>query len=319
MDLPSLILRYSFLASPALFAALAGLAMLLLWLAFAPANPARDVKERLEGYLGRADLIEEDDLRRPFVARALWPPLRRVLRAFGALMPKRNMEITRQMLVEAGEPGGLTVLDFFGVRILALLALGAGAWLLSLPRFGLDVALRNALAGGVVGFFLPWFWLRARGRARKHEIVRALPDALDMLTIGVEAGLAFEAGLLRVGERWDNALTREFRRAVAEMRVGSSREVALRSMSNRCGVPDLSVFVAVLVQSSQMGVSIAEVLHSQAAEMRMKRRQRSDELARQAGVKMAFPLVFCIFPALFVVILGPALPLLSSALGNVGK
>jgi tight adherence protein C len=136
-----------------------------------------------------------------------------------------------------------------------------------------------------------------------------------MLTIGVEAGLAFESALLRVGEKWNNALTREFGRAVGEMRVGTSREAALQRMADRCGVPDLNTFVAVLVQSTQLGVSIAQVLHTQADQMRVKRRQRAEELARQAGIKITFPLVFFIFPALFVVILGPAVPRIMETLG----
>jgi tight adherence protein C len=139
-----------------------------------------------------------------------------------------------------------------------------------------------------------------------------------MLTIGVEAGLAFESALLRLGERWDNALTREFRRAVAEMRVGISRDEALARMADRTGVQELRSFVAILVQSNRLGVSIAQVLHTQAAEMRTKRRQRAEELARQASVKMVFPLVFLIFPAMFIVILGPAVPALISFFGRLG-
>jgi tight adherence protein C len=125
--------------------------------------------------------------------------------------------------------------------------------------------------------------------------------------------------MIRVGERWNNALTREFRRAVAEMRVGSTREAALERMAERCGVPDLTSFVAVLLQSSQLGVSVANVLHTQAAEMRRRRRERSEELARQASVKMLFPLVFCIFPAIMVVILGPAIPSLISTFHSMAS
>ncbi len=159
-----------------------------------------------------------------------------------------------------------------------------------------------------MGYLLMTYWLKRRVRKRQYQIQRALPDALDMLTIGVEAGLAFESALLRVGERWDNALTQEFRRAVAEMRMGTTRNVALQRMVERTGVQDLRTFVAVLIQSSTLGVSIAEVLHTQAEQMRVKRRQRAEELARQAGVKMIFPLALFIFPSMLVVILGPSIP-----------
>jgi tight adherence protein C len=135
----------------------------------------------------------------------------------------------------------------------------------------------------------------------------------------VEAGLAFESALMRVSEKWHNPLTDEFRRTVGEMRVGTSREVALLRLAERCDVADLNTFVAILVQSSQLGVSISQVLHQQAAEMRLKRRQRAEELARQAGIKIMIPLGFLIFPALFVVILGPAVPTIASAFQGIMK
>jgi tight adherence protein C len=319
MGFPALAGRLTFLWSPVVFAALAALAMLLIWLAYTPARPARDVQDRLQGYVKREDMAEDGEMRRPFFERTLQAPLHGLLRALGSLMPKRNVEITRLMLLQAGEPGRLTVLDFFGLRILtAILMGGSYLWLAAGQELPFSELLRNAIIAGVIGFFLPLLWLKMKASSRQHEIRRALPDALDLLTIGVEAGLAFESALLRVGERWDNPLTREFRRAVGEMRVGSSRETALQRMADRCGVPDLNIFVAVLVQSAQLGVSIAQVLHNQAAEMRLKRSQHAEELAREAGVKMAFPLVFCIFPSLFAVILGPALPTIVSVLGNVG-
>jgi len=183
--------------------------------------------------------------------------------------------------------------------------MGGGYFWLVGQTLGTATALRNTLILAGLGYYLPLLWLRRRVRQRQHEIIRAFPDALDMLTIGVEAGLAFESALLTVGERWDNALTREFRRAVAEMRVGTPRDVALWRVAERTGVEELHSFVAVLVQSSQLGVSIAQVLHSQAAQERVRRRQRAEELARQAGGKMVFPLVFLIMPAMFVVLLGP--------------
>lgn len=322
MDIGRLIQTGDFLWSPPTFAVLIGLAMALIWLALAPARPRRAVRERLAGYLDRQDVIEEEDMRRPFGERVLLPMLRRILRILGRLAPKRNVEMTRQMLVQAGQPGGLTVLDFLGLRLLFVVLMGGGYFLLLGKTLPFATALRNALLGGALGYFLPLFWLRRRVRRRQHEILRSLPDALDMLTIGVEAGLAFESALLRVGEKWDNALTREFRRAVAEMRVGTARNVALRRMADRTGEKDLSTFVAVLIQSSQLGVSIAQVLHAQAAQMRVKRRQRAEELARQAGIKMIFPLALFVFPSMLVVILGPSIPaflsFFSSGLGTTG-
>ncbi|HEY63805.1 MAG TPA: type II secretion system F family protein [Caldilineae bacterium] len=308
VDLGTLIGATAFLWSPLTFAILVSLATGLIWLAFAPSWSTRLVRQRLDEYLRRDDVIEEDEMRRPFVSRVVIPLLHRLLRALGTLAPKRNMEVIQQMLLEAGEPWGLTALDFLGLRLLAAVLLGGGYFFLIGPTLAFPLALRNALIMGGLGFFVPLLWLRSRAKSRQREIIRALPDALDMLTISVEAGLAFESALLRVGERWNNALTREFRRAVAEMRVGTPRDVALQRMAERTGVQDLRTFVAILIQSNQLGVSIAQVLHSQAAQMRTRRRQRAEELARQASVKMVFPLVFLIFPALFAVILGPVIP-----------
>jgi tight adherence protein C len=302
------VLQNSLLWSPAVFAALAGLAIVLVWNALRPAPQRTDVVERLDEYLDRGDIVMDEALSQPFVNRAIAPAARGVLRSLGRLLPQQNAERTRAQLEQAGNPYGLTVLDYYGVRLLVFLAVVVGAYLLTARSQGFWISVRNAALAGVFGFILPVYWLRSRVRNRKHDIQRALPDALDMLTIGVEAGLAFESAMVRVGEQWKNALTREFRRAVGEMRVGMTREEALERMAERCDVPDLTTFVAVLVQSGQMGVSIADVLHAQAEAMRIRRRQRAEELARQAGIKMLIPLVFFIFPALMIAILGPAVP-----------
>jgi tight adherence protein C len=310
------------LTSPLLFTVLVGVATLLLWLAFAPARPVRDVGARLDGYLERRDAVEDDEMSRPFGSRVLGPAFRGLLHALGRLAPRDYAERTQVALLQAGQPGGLTALDFFGVRILFAVVPAALYYFLvarSLPSsFGLRSPFFNALLVAVIGFFLPLFWLTRRAKQRRHDIQRALPDALDMLTIGVEAGLAFESAMLKVGEKWDNALTREFRRAVTEMRVGSARDDALRRMVDRAGVPDLATFVGILIQSGQLGVSIAQVLHTQAEQMRIKRQQRAEELARQAGVKMVIPLVFLIFPSILVVLMGPMIPVLLSFLGGLG-
>ncbi|NLG50927.1 MAG: type II secretion system F family protein [Chloroflexi bacterium] len=291
-----------------LFALLVGLAASCVWLAIAPPGTLRRERRRLDAYVRRPDEAPPDESDGPFARRVLLPLLRRVLRLFGRLMPNRRMADTQRLLIQAGEPGRLTVLDYYGIQLLSTL-LCAGLGLLLIDQRG--ISLRNLVFAGTLvalGLYLPHFWLRQRADARNKEILRALPNALDMLTIGVEAGLAFESAMMRVAERWDNALTREFRHVVLEMRVGTPRDVALQHMAERTDVPDLNTFVAVLVQSSQLGVSVADVLHNQAALMREKRQQRAEAVARQAPVKMAFPLVFFIFPALMVVVLGPAIP-----------
>ncbi|MFQ6001963.1 MAG: type II secretion system F family protein, partial [Anaerolineae bacterium] len=140
------------------------------------------------------------------------------------------------------------------------------------------------------------------------EILKALPDALDLLTITVEAGLGFDGAMNKVTEKWDNELSWAFARFIAETRMGKGRRAALRDMADRAEVPELTSFIAAVIQADQLGVSIARVLRIQSEQMRIRRRQRAEELAQQAPIKMMIPLTFLIFPAILVVLLGPALP-----------
>ena len=312
MDPTQILESLSFLWQPWVVAALVALAMALIWMSLAPSSKPSD---RLDDY-GHADAIEETELQKPFFQRAILPGLRRLLRALGSLAPKRNIEATRLLISAAGGLGGMSPLDFLGLRLLGLAACGMGAFFYFSASNPLTITLRNSILAALVGFFIPLLWLNSRVSSRKKAILRALPDALDMLTIGVEAGLAFESAMLRVGEKWRNPLTEEFRRAVAEIRYGMSRTVALQRMSERINVHEVTTFVAILIQSDALGVSIAEVLHSQAAQMRMRRRQRVQELAQQASIKMVFPLVLLIFPSMFIVILGPSIPIIMESLGG---
>jgi len=169
-------------------------------------------------------------------------------------------------------------------------------------------SLAMLVVAPALGYYLPGFFLKRRIKERQHQIERALPDVLDMLTICVESGLGLEAAMLRVGDQWDNVLTREMGRAVREMRMGISRAEALRHMVQRTETSDLAAFVAVVVQAEQLGVSIANVLRTQSDQMRVVRWQRAEEQARGAPFKMVFAMVFLIFPSLFIVILGPSIP-----------
>ncbi len=296
------------IANPMVFAVLTAWAVFFIWQAFAPKRPSQQMEDRLDGYLKSQTMIEGGDMDRPFVQRVVLPPLRKSLRLFGRLLPSRNLASLQAMLMQAGNPGRLSALDFTGLRMLLALALGAPVFLLGSQALGAAKGAGLALMVALLGYLVPIYWLRSRIKSRRNEIQRALPDALDMMTIGVEAGLAFESALLRVGDQWDNALTHEFMRAVAEMRLGATRGEALQRMAERCDVRELTTFVAIVVQSSQLGVSIASVLHNQADTMRVKRRQRAEEQAQQAAVKMVFPLILFIFPALMVILLGPAIP-----------
>ena len=253
-------------------------------------------------------------LARPWKERVFWPVIRQ-LRGLGkALTPSGNLEQLRRGLDMAGLLDRLTVIDFLGLRV--LVGGGGGALLFGVMIFSrpLFSALLFGLIGFVVGLYLPNYWLRNRIAKRQKAIMLALPDALDRMTICVDAGLSFEAALQKVSAQWRNELGAEFRRVIGEMRLGISRVDALHHLVDRTGVPEIASFVAVLVQADRLGIAIRDVLHTQAAEMRIRRRQRANEEASKAPIKMLIPLVLFIFPAIFAVILGPAIPQIMAAL-----
>jgi len=177
-------------------------------------------------------------------------------------------------------------------------------------RQSLLVSVLFVVAFGVFGFYMPNIWLSGVIRRRQREIMRALPDALDMIVVCTEAGQGLDQAFKRVSARWRNALTEEFVRILTEITLGRTRREALTGASDRFRLPDLSNMITAVIQAEQLGVSIGSVLRIQANQMRIVRRQRAEELARQASIKLLFPLVFLIFPAMFAVLLGPAIPLI---------
>ena len=310
------------IGSPFTFAALVALAVALAWLAFSPSKARTDEDGRLSDYVQGHDIIEDTEMQKSFLRRALIPFIKKTIGSIGALTPVKDVERIERRLLEAGSPARLTAPDILGIQILACL-LFAGTYLVvmhylgSLTQGPTLTHIRNTVGIAVLGYLMPRLWLRSRADRRKHEIERAFPDALDLLSVSVDAGLALDTAMVRVAEHWDNALTEEFERAILEIRVGTPRNRALQRMADRSGVRDLATFVGVLIQSTELGVSIAHTLHVQAAQVRERRRQHAEELARQASVKMVFALVFLIFPALLVVLLGPGVPRIYDALSGL--
>jgi tight adherence protein C len=209
----------------------------------------------------------------------------------------------RRRLDLAGNPGRWTPDRILAVKGLGLVILGALGVLFGLPSFGLVILCAVVL--GAIGFYLPDVLLYNTGQKRQEKIASALPDALDMLTVCVEAGLGFDAAVAQVARNTQGPLAAEFARALQEMQIGAARTQVLRAIVARTSVTELRVFVSALVQSSELGVPVAQVLREQSKEMRVRRRQRAEERAQKVPVKILFPLIFCLFPALFVVILGP--------------
>jgi tight adherence protein C len=295
-----------------------GGSILVIFAGLAASRRQSGVEERL-GEFGTRSMVtlEEIELSEPFADRVIKPMLRTVANVFGRLTPRRNIENIQHNLDLAGNPRGWTPVEFTGLRLaaavfLAALALGIAFLARSSVR---NMLLLTAIAGAL-GYFVPSIWLMLRISRRKDEILKALPDALDLLTISVEAGLGFDAAMAKVTEKWVNELSLAFTRVLVEIQMGTLRRNALRAMADRSDVPELTSFVAAIIQADQLGVSLARVLHIQSEQMRIRRRQRAEELAHQAPIKMMIPLVFLIFPALFVVLLGPALPSLRTAFGG---
>ena len=255
----------------------------------------------------RATNLTELELERGFGERVLRPAMAALVRKLASMAPEKTIARAKMQLELAGNPGRLRAVDFIGLRVLSGLGVGGAVFLLAqAASVGIGGGLLFGVLLGTLGFMLPVMWLGSIIKKRKTSILKALPDVLDLLTISVEAGLGFDAAMAKVAAKWDNALTHEFSRALGEIRVGRLRREALRDMAERSDVPELKSFVAAVIQADQLGASIGRILHVQAAQMRMKRRQRAEELAQKAPIKMLLPLVFLIMPALFIVLLGPA-------------
>lgn len=282
-----------------------------------PKQNAVSIESRLQAFAERPRSLEELELEAPFKDRVIKPIVAGLTRFFGKLAPSQGMEKLRQQLVLAGNPFNMQVAEFTGVRFMSAIMLAALAFGLSiLMQAVMPQMLMYPLLGMVVGYIFPVFWLKGRIKKRQKVILKTLPDAIDLMTISVEAGLAFDGAMQRVADKWDNALSAEFGKALSEMRVGKSKRDALREVVARTGVSDLSTFVASIIQADQLGVSIAKVLRIQSEQMRIRRRQRAEEQAHKAPILMMIPMVFLIFPATYIVILGPAVPKVINGIGG---
>ena len=265
---------------------------------------------RINEYASREEIasIEEIELSMPVTDRIFVPIMRRLSTFVIRMTPQSSLERTARMLELAGSPRNMTAANFWVIRGVATLFL-SGLTFLVMWRFGAEPGRRflYALGAAVLGFFMPVMLLQSMIDRRKQAITKKFPDALDLMTICVDAGLIFDAAMQKVHEKWDDALAREFGRVTYELQLGKSRRQALKDMSDRMDLSDVTSFVATILQAEQLGVSIGKVLRIQSEQMRIKRRQRAEEKAQQAPIKMLFPMIFLIFPSMFVVLLGPAI------------
>lgn len=265
---------------------------------------------RIDEFAAREEIvsIEEIELSMPLRDRILVPIARRVGEFFVRLTPQKTLENTTKLLELAGTPNNMSPATFMSVRVGMTIFFGVmGFFFLSnYTAQGVAQRLMWSIVSAFLGYILPVMWLRAKVDRRKDAVIKKLPDALDLMTICVDAGLTFNAAMQKVDEKWDDPLANEFGRVIYEMQLGKSRRQSLKDMSDRMDVPDVTSFLAAVLQADQLGVGIGKVLRIQSEQMRVRRRQRAEEKAQQAPVKMMFPMVFLIFPSIFVVLLGPA-------------
>jgi tight adherence protein C len=266
--------------------------------------------ERLAEYSQRGEAVslEEIELSQPFTVRVVMPLMRRLGEISSRFTPQRVLEQARQKLELAGNPGRMDASTFLVLRFVAAVLFGGLIFLLSLfsKQFSTPTKLLMVLVFTVLGYFFPDLWIRSKINSRQKQVRKAMPDALDLLTICVEAGLGFDAAMSKVNEKWDNELSLAFGRVIREIQLGKLRRDALRGMAERLGLPEMTSFVAAVIQSEMLGVSMAKVLRIQSDQMRIKRRQHAEEEAHKAPIKMIFPMGLLIFPSLMIILLTPA-------------
>lgn len=258
---------------------------------------------------GMVSSLEEVELQQPFRERVILPMLKRIGELSLRFTPQNVRQNTEVRLEMAGRPYRLDATTFLALRfVIPSVFIGFFLFLFSIapapPPLGRRLLILSM--SGIVGFIFPELWLRSQISRRQHEIRKAMPDALDLLTICVEAGLGFEAAMSKVAEKWQTALGYEFLRVIREVQLGVPRREALRNMAQRVGIPEMNSFVSAIIQSETLGASLAKVLRIQAEQMRIQRRQRAEEEANKAPIKMTIPMVFLIFPSIFIVLLTPA-------------
>jgi len=276
------------------------------------------MEARMQDFKTRAvDAVEgETDLGEPFAERVLAPGLETLAQAATSVLPARVLANIEKQLVMAGNPMTLNAYVVFWMITVGLMS---GFILASVFVVWGTVGIEQAvvvLAFGVVGWMLPGTWLKGRVKMRQKGVQRALPDALDLVTTCVGAGLGLDAALARVAEKSGGPLADELARMLREVAMGKLRREALTEMADRIGVEELSGFVSAVIQAEQLGVGISQVLRVQADQMRTRRRQRVEQSAHEAPIKMIFPLVLFIFPAFMLVILGPAVIRIAGSLSG---
>lgn len=277
-------------------------------------NQTDPLAERLSEYAAQTEAVanlEEIEMSVPFSQRVIMPIMQQIAKITTAFTPQQRLEKAAEQLTLAGNPPGLTPQIFYTMRLGAMIALGIVLLLLlssgpAQAQLGSWSGVIGGVVGALIGFFMPEMWLSSKISKRQGAFIKALPDALDLMSICVEAGLGFDQAMGRVYDKWENELGLAFGRVLREIQLGKSRRDSLKALDESVQVSDLTTFCSAIIQADQLGVSISKVLKIQSEQMRVKRRQRAQEKAQQAPIKMMIPMVLLIFPSIWLVLLGPA-------------
>ena len=271
---------------------------------------------RRSGFIRKADgTLVDEEMELPFAQRVLGPLVNRLTQVILRMAPGRVQQAIQLKLMQAGNPMGSN--HFLGLQTLVAAGLSLAGLMLSGPF----MQEKPAAAGGLMtvllflGWRVPEFWLSRMVNERRRLIDKALPDVLDLLSVSVEAGLGLDGAIQKVGEKFPEPTAGEFRELLKQIRLGTPRADALRSLSDRSGLPDMRTFTAAVIQAEQLGVSIARVLRAQSEALRVKRKQKIEERAMALPLKMLFPLILFIFPTVFIVVLGPVVISFVTTLG----
>ena len=298
-------------------------AIVLIVIGFRDRRESDPLQQRLAEFAARGDTatLEEIELSQPFTERVIIPLTRRIGEIVSRFTPQNALQSTAHRLELAGSPRGMDPAIFWALKIIIAVAIaGFLLFIFSIGSINWSLGRKVLVLAGFValGFYVPEMLLTSRIERRQKAIRRAMPDALDLLTICVEAGLGFDGAMQKVSEKWENELSQAFGRVIRELQLGKLRREALRDMADRIGIAEMTSFVAAVIQSEQLGVSMAKVLRIQADQMRIKRRQIAEEAAHKAPIKMLVPMALLIFPSICIVLMTPAiLSLFRSTLGGV--
>ena len=277
------------------------------------------LEERLAEFAERGELasLHEIEMSQPFLERIIIPMANKLGELALRITPQKALDQIQSKLEMAGNPRGIEPTTFFAARFILAVVLGG---LMLLVYWGEPFTLTNfiiIIGTTAFGFIMPNMLIDAKIARRQENVRKALPDALDLLTICVEAGLGFDAAMRKVADKWDNELSIAFSRALQEMQLGKLRREALRDMAERIGASEFESFVAAVIQSEQLGVSMAKILRIQADDMRVRRRQRAEQAAQRAPVLMLLPMAFLIFPTIMIIMMGPAVLIVMN--GPIGE